>query len=375
MKKIIILLWLCLLGVPAVRAANAANADWTPAKSWVFVVGLLEWKHPDFLHSFPKDGRRDTLLTEYFKDRGVSADHILLMQDRAATTKAVRDAMKTFVAKAEKDDTLFLYFCGHGFTGDDGVVYFATYDAYDKGWAVSSIFDTLDADFHGKNAVLLADCCESGVMAELAKTHKGPTDYAVLTSVANRETSTGNWTFSDSLLDVLEGRPQVDLDGDGVITFDEASRYIRSEMRFFDEQTSAASRGGKLPAEFKLAVAQPKSDKRIGEHVEVLYEGEWWRAIIESVKDGKVHVRYASAAAREEGWVADKDVRAFNADAKPAGPGLIVGAKAQVEWHHRWWPAHVLKVNADEKKYFITYDGYGKDWDEWVGADRIRVKP
>ena len=373
MKKIMLMLCALVALSCSVDAVCAAETDWAPSKSWVFVVGLLEWKHPDFLHSFPNAGRRDSLLVEEFKTLGVPADHVKLLQDRAATTAAVEAALKTFAAKAEKGDTLFLYFCGHGYKGDNGVTYFATFDAYDTAWGIPSIFESLEENFHGKRAVLLADCCESGVMADLAKTQKGPVEYAVLTSVIGNETSTGNWTFSDSLLDVLEGKAQADLDGDGAVTFDEAAKYIRGEMRFFDEQTAASSHGAKLPPEFKLAVAEKKGDKRIGEHVEVLYEGDWYRALVEDVKDGKLHVRYATTVAREEDWVAEKDVRAFAAGKAPTE--LKVGSKAQVEWHHRWWPAKVVKVNAEEKKYFITYDGYGQEWDEWVGADRIRLKP
>lgn len=364
-----------LLAIVCSSAVCAADADWRPAKTWVFIVGLLEWKHPDFLRSFPKTGRRDTLLAELFKENGVPAEQILLLQDKAATTQEVRESLKKFAAKASNGDTLFLYFCGHGFKGEDGVDYFATYDAYDKGWPVSSIFETLDKEYPGSRAVLLADCCESGVMADLAKSRKSNIQYACLTSVKGSETSTGNWTYSDSLLDVLEGKPQADLNGDGAITFDEASRYIQNEMRFFEEQTAAASHSATFPSEFRLALARPRSDKRIGEHVEVLYDGEWWRALVETVKDGKLQVRYASAAKREESWADEKDVRLFKALATPEPAALVVGSKAQVEWHHRWWPARVVKINAAEKKFFITYDGFGKEWDEWVEAARIRPKP
>ena len=38
------------------------------------------------------------------------------------------------------------------------------------------------------------------------------------------------------------------------------------------------------------------------------------------------------------------------------------------------WPAKIVKVNEAEQKYYITYDGYGKEWDEWVGLARIRRK-
>jgi hypothetical protein len=48
-----------------------------------------------------------------------------------------------------------------------------------------------------------------------------------------------------------------------------------------------------------------------------------------------------------------------------------VGDKAHVLWKGTWYPASVLKAKGTE--CFIHYDGYGSNWDEWVGPDRIRV--
>lgn len=41
-----------------------------------------------------------------------------------------------------------------------------------------------------------------------------------------------------------------------------------------------------------------------------------------------------------------------------------------VEWHSTWYPAEVLR--RDGHRNFIRYTGYGKEWDEWVGPERIR---
>jgi RNA binding chromodomain-containing protein/agenet domain-containing protein len=54
-------------------------------------------------------------------------------------------------------------------------------------------------------------------------------------------------------------------------------------------------------------------------------------------------------------------------DARACG----AGDKAQVLWKGTWYPATVLKAKGAE--CFIHYDGYGSNWDEWVGPDRIKV--
>ncbi|HSA59469.1 MAG TPA: Tudor-knot domain-containing protein [bacterium] len=49
------------------------------------------------------------------------------------------------------------------------------------------------------------------------------------------------------------------------------------------------------------------------------------------------------------------------------------GDRAQVLWKGTWYPASVQRVSDDGQKCFIHYDGYGSNWDEWVGSDRIKV--
>jgi hypothetical protein len=48
------------------------------------------------------------------------------------------------------------------------------------------------------------------------------------------------------------------------------------------------------------------------------------------------------------------------------------GDKAQVLWKGTWYPATVKKAKGDQ--CFIHYTGYGNNWDEWVGPDRIKLR-
>jgi hypothetical protein len=43
----------------------------------------------------------------------------------------------------------------------------------------------------------------------------------------------------------------------------------------------------------------------------------------------------------------------------------------QVEWHGTWWAASVLE--RDGRRFRIKYNGFGPEWDEWVGANRVRL--
>jgi hypothetical protein len=46
------------------------------------------------------------------------------------------------------------------------------------------------------------------------------------------------------------------------------------------------------------------------------------------------------------------------------------GQRVQVEWRGQWWSAVVLR--AENGSYYVTYPGYGREWNEWVGPGRIR---
>ncbi len=60
----------------------AQNLGWQPEKTWVFVVGALNWKHRDMFGSFPVRNRRDAALVDFFKQRGVPETQIVYLQDK-----------------------------------------------------------------------------------------------------------------------------------------------------------------------------------------------------------------------------------------------------------------------------------------------------
>jgi RNA binding activity-knot of a chromodomain len=47
-----------------------------------------------------------------------------------------------------------------------------------------------------------------------------------------------------------------------------------------------------------------------------------------------------------------------------------VGQSVRVEWQGQWWDASILR--AEGGSYYVTYTGYGREWDEWVAPGRIR---
>jgi hypothetical protein len=54
----------------------------------------------------------------------------------------------------------------------------------------------------------------------------------------------------------------------------------------------------------------------------------------------------------------------------PRANAFRVGQSVLVEWGGKWWDATILRAN--NGMYYITYPGWGREWDEWVGPSRIR---
>ena len=50
-----------------------------------------------------------------------------------------------------------------------------------------------------------------------------------------------------------------------------------------------------------------------------------------------------------------------------------IGDRVMVDWHGHYYPALIVGVVGPER-YRIHYEGYGNEWDENVGAERIKAK-
>src|SRR5260370_19161716 len=179
--------------------AIAQTRDCKPLRTWVFVVGTLQGKHRDMFDSFPQKNRRDAQLVDYFRQQGVPEQQIVFLKDAQATSRQVRNLFPAFLSRARPGDLLFVYYTGHGYKSDDAsTTFFATYDAGDNvdGWSTDSIVRNIEKYFKGSRALLTADTCYSGSLAEQVRKLSQRVSYAALTSSSASRESTGNWTFT-----------------------------------------------------------------------------------------------------------------------------------------------------------------------------------
>ena len=343
--------------------------DWQPQQTWVFIVGALEWKHPDQFAPFPQENRRDEALVRFFTQQGVPGAQMIYLQDKAATLAQIEQALATHLAKAQKEDFFFLYYCGHGYKLDEGSTCFACYDAGDQGidgWDAATIPAAIEQYFPGKRAFLAADCCCSGGLTESVAAQAERIAYACLTSSSANESSTGNWTFTEGLLDGLRGAAYSDADDSQGITLAELANQIIADMAFAEEQRTSFMTTGEFNPHMILAPAQRKTDARIGERVEVYTENEWYKARIigANAKNGSYKVHYYGWETSDDEWVKPEQIRTA------AISNFEIGETVEVKWKDNWYPAVIQGVQGN--LHLIHYAGYQATWDEWIGPRRMR---
>ena len=320
-------------GLAARPAVFAQERDWQPQRTWVFVVGTLKWKHSDVFNSFPQKNRRDAQLVDFFRQQGVPGDQLVYLQDAQATTRRVKSIFRDFLSRAREGDLLFFYYCGHGYKSDDErTTYFATYDASDDvpGWATESIVRDVERYFKGSRALLTADACYSGSLAEQARRVSRRVSFAALTSSSASELSTENWTFTEMLLAGLAGKAFADTNGDRGVTLGELADDIKQDMLFAEGQGSGFFATGEFSRDTLLAQAPRKANPEISRRVEVKSEGAWYKARIIDARAGRFRVHYFGWEDADDEWVLRNQIR-NSKTAKYAGHATV-----NANWADEW---------------------------------------
>lgn len=358
----IFITFIVLSASSAVRAAE----EWNPKRTWAFFVCLVEWKDKKTFSSFPKNNRKDTVLRDTLKARGVPPEQIVYLQDSAAKTSVVEQKFAEFLKKPAPGDWVFVYFEGHGYKTGDSVPYLATYDVDDniKGWKFDSVPEVIEQNFKGSHAIIALDNCYSGAMADSVKRKPRRVSYGILASSLASQLSTSNWTFTESLISAFNGAAFVDKDRDGHVTFAELGKNSEEDMLYGEEQMATIAFTGKFDPQTMIGKAETATATRIGDRVEAFSAKEWWKGFIIDSRPGQQRIHYYGWEASDDEWIADKNIRHIKL------VQYAKGAKVEVEWQKKWWPATVLDVKSGS--HLITYTDYGKEWDEWVSSKRIR---
>lgn len=345
--------------------------DWQPESTIIFAVGILEWEDSDFLEPFPDavPNRYDEQIVNFFLEAGVPEERVVFLKDSEATLENIENSFDELLENSNEDDLLIFYFSGHGgWDGEEEEHYFYNYDAQaddvDTHWSVSSIFDKIEESFNGSYALLMADSCHSGGLIIEAKDRTdSEISFACVSSAYTHNSSTGAWTFSESLFKGLTGNPEVDLDGDGEISLYDFSRYAELEMAFIEEQKSMFVTTGDFDAQMVLARVEEEAEFESLRRMEVEWEGDWYKAKVYGDGEGNLWVYYIDDGSEEEEVDRDR-VRAYEPEM------FEIGDEIEALSEDEWKPATVKK--AWYGLHWVTYDDLSDDYDEWLGSEYVR---
>jgi hypothetical protein len=363
--------------------ASSQAEEFEPARTQAVVIGVLEWKHG--LSAFPKTNRKDRELRDVLVARGVPPENIRLLLDDAATLKNIRSAIAQAVAHAGPGATLILYYAGHGWPTGENDYCLANYDIQlgkpESEWSMNGLGATLAEDFRGKQVFLWADCCYSGGLQVVvdALAQRGVAAFS-LTSAGMANTSTRNWTFTQSILDALRGEPLVDANGDGQITLLEMNSEVGEAMKHLEGQAHGFKVNG---IDAGLVVARSTGRRPsgtipaipIGSYVEASGGGRRHFGRVVATEQDHVIVQFYDYTQKRTVTFAASDITLSKRTARTtARLEADIKPDCLIEWRGTWFPAKVLlRTSVDQQpRYFIHYLGYHSSWDEWVGSERIR---
>lgn len=387
----------CARSTPIPQAlARPPEPVWEPSRTFAFFVGLIEFADPSAYASFDLPDRKDRELFQRLIARGVPASQALFLDGRDATRDAIEARLAATLARTRPGDLLWLHYSGHGTRDDDGRGYFAPYDAHDDEatcWSVRSIVDAIERGHRGERAILSADCCHSGTLAREAArraTAGGRVGYGCLTSSLAKEASTGAWTFTECLLSAVSGAPELDLDDDDALRFDEVGRYCEAELAFVDGQLTQTLTTKGFPPRLSLSARGERGARR--ERVEVRGEDdEWSRAHLLAREPGRLRVRLVpddDDADGEPRWVEPDEVRAWTPTTYERGTIVEVapeeadegegdgegdGENENAERDARARAARVLDARLGVHLVRYEDDAQGGE-DEWLPAWRLSAR-
>jgi len=375
MKKIffIPILFLLFFNCSAKATITPNNHQNTNSqKTYALIVGALEWTDK-YLPSFEKKNRKDKELYELLKTTGVEENNIFFLMDGEATLKNIKSKMETLLSKTENGSHFIFYYAGHGIH-EKGKYYFAnsdivTTDLSNTGLDFDIISDLVIKNFKGDRVTLWADCCYSGGLAGTAETisKKGFKTYALASATATN-TSTGNWTYSQALIDCLRGEAIMDNNHDGKISMNEMASQVKDAMKFRERQLNTFAcfnLDGDKTVISNVTGKINRSDSEVGSYVFALHGGKWKVARVTGKTNGQYDCEFYFYSDKESKTLSKEKVR------NPYFVQHKTGSTVKVEWEKKWYNATITKADGDF--YYITYADYDKSYDEWVTYDRIRT--
>lgn len=341
-------------------------AEWNFANTRGVVVGVLKWKDKG-LSPFSDKLRKDRELHALLVRRGVKATALPLLIDGQATKANIEKAIRDAASGANAESVFYFYYAGHGVKGGSEA-YVANYDIQTSdnaatGLSIRRIAQLIAENFKGKTVIFTGDFCYSGAFQDALKiiSAKGKQGFVLASSTASNA-STGNWTFTQTWIECLSGSAYCDRNGDGSITLTEANGEIGEAMKYRERQRNGFVAAGIDPS-LVITTATGHKEPGTGNYLLAPYQGNLQPARILSRSGNSLRVEFFFYSEKKSQVLPDSSTKAFQFRQVKPGSGI------RVLWNGKAYNAKVLKE--EDGFHYITYPGYGAEWNEWVMDDRI----
>lgn len=404
--------------------ADGAAPFIDPANTRILIVGVLSYEDVAALGNFDPYHRKDQELMNAFINYGVPAENIIGLFDENATREHIYKSLHDIALASNSETNFVFYFAGHGFNGwgaDKSSIYFANYDIKylhpDKtGFNINFLENEFRSEFPGNSVVLMADCCKSGGLIDIAEQFGADGKRAIgLTSCYYSEWSTGNWTFTQKIIDALNGDGLIDADHSGAVTLNEMADGAAHGLKFIDRQKSFSgfyNCSGDAVVSDVVTTYPDFTDPQfaLGQYVFAKFKNSWITVEITGKTGDEFQARYYNYAdyLSYDFTAADFKTPYFvhysigdhvALDNFKAKPGVLIGTDGdfyeiinpdggQILWRlyekfisNDEIPAHILNADGtwsegrvldqSPTQYYVTYTGKNFQWDEWVNADHV----
>jgi len=240
--------------VRARGAAGEASVEVTPeiGRRWAVVVGISKYADERItpLTYADDDARAMVAFLRSPEGGAIPEDNLRVLLDEEATSEALRDALFVFLQQAAPEDLVTVYVASHGSPDPSrpSNLYILTHDTDVDAMAATAfpmwdVKTALRRQIASERVVVIADACRSaGTLVDEANPVGGafselfdPSRRLTLSAAGVAQVSFedakwggGHGVFTHFLLEGFRGA--ADADGDGVVTFREASAFVAGKV-------------------------------------------------------------------------------------------------------------------------------------------------
>lgn len=374
------------------------------------IAGVLDYSSCENIISFNSENRKDLELYQTLISKFKNIKHSTFIKEKEVNRDNVLKKFYESMYDQNKEDLFIFYFTGHGSLSENNEpgLLMSNGDIISK----TELKNNIKQNYKNQSIILLGDFCYSGLLADIAiELNNDGLNINAITS-ASSNLSTENWSYTQTLIDSFNGRSIIDKDNKGFINFMDVAKEVQNVMFNRERQKSdffllpdfanynisnakieVIKNEGSIKYDewycshegiarvigftndlvkveyyhynkYKFETLKKSdlspiqiADFEIGDHIDVNWEGEIHKAIIENVDRIFYKVSYIGWGPEWNEWITKH---------------RIVGdEKIKILLDDIWYDGEIIQKK--DNHYFVRYHGYDTCYDEWVDESRIKI--